>query len=925
MAQPKHLWQHFVVIGLTNNRPLQTVHGEPGFLGTEARYQPNFIDGLPHIDEALNKTKQPPPQLPTVLRELYNAAFVCGSSVPLPELINSLLAVPQPLRDGPQVCLRFGASRRVLHPPLATGFPAGEVPLQPLLEVLRPDNLVGLFAAVLLEQRVLLRSRRTWLLTVAAEGVMRLLQPLQYHHVYIPVMPHNLTDYLECVERDSRLHWCVLDAALLGLFGGGCAVQAPTPFLMGLHSGEPVDPHVLDTLVEVDLDADSVRPSRTDTLLQRCLAHPYMLQLRSRVGMLMQPAVTGVDAVGQGADPWTLAAQQMAGQPWGPSKQALLLRVFVEFFRSVLDGHQGFLIPGSCDGSRTVMCRALSGVQQGLLQMQKRASAVAAGSSSGAVGLPVVPAVRSSLLLGPLQPLCRVDLAAVLGHHAAQCGRCDSALLQQVMQGLPFLSFVAERGCAGNSHSWLEAAEEGLSAWRAAEEQQQAAHASQHAMLKLDKGTDVITIPQQCAHPLMPPAGLVHRSFPALVLVEYGDGPGPRLRRSGNPGKKRQSMGKRRAISELMGSQIDLRRRSPVPDLLSTELQQLQQLRPNHHDRGMETLPCTGAAAAAGIQPVLAGSGGRSSCAGGCGSGLSMELEEYSAEADVVRRQTALLVRLMQPVAGDVGSTDAALGCDALPQEPHEDLEAARRLLCLQAPRNRQKAVQVTGGHAALLVRLGPAVQLWKLLVHQPMRENKLGCQQQQQPLGRKAGVRTFKLKQQKPPILQAVAVQGCSWEGHVGPASFGVLADMLNSIIEVAAVQEDYRVVLAALELSCVITCRPAIAGAKRLLLCALAGNPVLHTEWLWAGTFSFAVSSSYLQAEELASIRNVVVACLADFARYVSGVGIPGAAAWLLLMQLGTMHWAFSSATCQAQASAALSLRCTCCSATRTPCSLD
>jgi hypothetical protein len=52
---------------------------------------------------------------------------------------------------------------------------------------------------------------------------------------------------------------------------------------MGLHSGEYVDPHVLDALVEVDLDADSVRPSRTDTLLQRCLAHPYMLQLRSRV------------------------------------------------------------------------------------------------------------------------------------------------------------------------------------------------------------------------------------------------------------------------------------------------------------------------------------------------------------------------------------------------------------------------------------------------------------------------------------------------------------------------------------------------------------------------------------------------------------------------------------------------------------------
>jgi hypothetical protein len=44
---------------------------------------------------------------------------------------------------------------------------------------------------------LMLQSRHHWLLTVAAEGLMRLLQPLQYHHVYIPVMPYTLTDYLE--------------------------------------------------------------------------------------------------------------------------------------------------------------------------------------------------------------------------------------------------------------------------------------------------------------------------------------------------------------------------------------------------------------------------------------------------------------------------------------------------------------------------------------------------------------------------------------------------------------------------------------------------------------------------------------------------------------------------------------------------------
>jgi hypothetical protein len=44
---------------------------------------------------------------------------------------------------------------------------------------------------------LLLQSRHHWLLTVAAEGMTRLLQPLQFHHVYIPVMPYSLADYLE--------------------------------------------------------------------------------------------------------------------------------------------------------------------------------------------------------------------------------------------------------------------------------------------------------------------------------------------------------------------------------------------------------------------------------------------------------------------------------------------------------------------------------------------------------------------------------------------------------------------------------------------------------------------------------------------------------------------------------------------------------
>jgi hypothetical protein len=75
-------------------------------------------------------------------------------------------------------------------------------------------------------------------------------------------------------------------------------------------------------------------------------------------------------------------------------------------------------------------------------------------------------------------------------------------------------------------------------------------------LLPLFIRAEIITTPQQPASLLMPAAGLVHRSFPPLILIEQGEGPGLRLRRTANSSKKRQSVGKRRAISELMVSSV---------------------------------------------------------------------------------------------------------------------------------------------------------------------------------------------------------------------------------------------------------------------------------------------------------------------------------------------------------------------------------
>lgn len=68
------------------------------------------------------------------------------------------------------------------------------------------------------------------------------------------------------------------------------------------------------------------------------------------------------------------------------------------------------------------------------------------------------------------------------------------------------------------------------------------------------------------------------------------------------------------------------------------------------------------------------------------------------------------------------------------------------------------------------------------------------------------------------------------------------------------------------------------AAGGARRRLISCLAALPCAYCEWFWAGTWSFGVSSSYLEAEELLALPAVVALRLDDLAAYLAGVGVPG-----------------------------------------------
>lgn len=132
-----------------------------------------------------------------VLRQLFSMCFITGSAVPLPDVVHHLLQLPCPAPQGPPMAFALGGARLVVHPPDLIGAPRGELPLQPLAAALGPDALLMLFAGVLLERRVLLRAQQPRLLTLVGEGLVRLLYPLSFPHVYIPVVPTCLCDYLE--------------------------------------------------------------------------------------------------------------------------------------------------------------------------------------------------------------------------------------------------------------------------------------------------------------------------------------------------------------------------------------------------------------------------------------------------------------------------------------------------------------------------------------------------------------------------------------------------------------------------------------------------------------------------------------------------------------------------------------------------------
>eukprot|EP00794_Sanderia_malayensis_P016102 gene16102-17723_t len=95
-----------------------------------------------------------------------------------------------------------------------------------------PEVMVELFVSMLFERRILVTSKKLSLVTAIVHGSVSLLYPMQWQHIFVPVLPPKLLDF--------------------------CC--APMPFLLGVHSSmmNTVRQMPLDDIVILDADKNEI-------------------------------------------------------------------------------------------------------------------------------------------------------------------------------------------------------------------------------------------------------------------------------------------------------------------------------------------------------------------------------------------------------------------------------------------------------------------------------------------------------------------------------------------------------------------------------------------------------------------------------------------------------------------------------------------
>ncbi|KAI9989698.1 hypothetical protein PInf_019983 [Phytophthora infestans] len=104
---------------------------------------------------------------------------------------------PSPLPDSPLLGAR-GLTPKATSVSLLAALPRLDHSVRLLFDTLDISTVLLVFTAALLENRILLVSSYLSVLMKVAESLRALMHPLSWPHVYLPVLPRRMLQYLEC-------------------------------------------------------------------------------------------------------------------------------------------------------------------------------------------------------------------------------------------------------------------------------------------------------------------------------------------------------------------------------------------------------------------------------------------------------------------------------------------------------------------------------------------------------------------------------------------------------------------------------------------------------------------------------------------------------------------------------------------------------
>ncbi|KAG7599890.1 WD40 repeat [Arabidopsis suecica] len=385
------IFEYFVVCGL--GPEIRTVDGDLGFHGMQTFYLPALLDQFPPTDQS--PYPAPPPQLPTcvlpagvefhssgfvssdpasfprsypivltegdgskifvsciafrdrvcediieayrlppdtyadkciclvshapnfrVLRNSLEEIFVLcfsseGSCKPLWDIITYMVSnVPLPTPGKDRVLFAVENCLLSVEAPPEDSLPQADISLQPLVQCLDVDNLIKLFTSVLVERRILIRSNKYSLLTLVSESICHMIYPFRWQQVYIPLLFFSGVDYID----------------------------APTPYMMGLHSDVDTSYLAMEGVVVVDLDFNQITTSEEIPPIPE----PEFSALRNDILKLLHPNVVGIDQL-KGFGNSVEQSPKSLSKPWGEDHDLQLRVIFLKFFASILGGYRNFI------------------------------------------------------------------------------------------------------------------------------------------------------------------------------------------------------------------------------------------------------------------------------------------------------------------------------------------------------------------------------------------------------------------------------------------------------------------------------------------------------------------------------------------------------------------------------------------------------